>query len=63
MLVTKEFANELLRYGEILTDQQYRGINEDSYHRLRIIKANGCLYLHIMKNGTITHCELIGKEK
>lgn len=53
MKITNDFAKELLRYGEILADDQ----NENENVRVYEIRYNDKLYLLEMKNGEYTNIE------
>lgn len=55
-IFNEEFKNEdLLRYGEILTDDEYGGyILEDNCTRIRTIKYSNHVYYYKMTNGKVT---------
>ena len=45
--------NDILRYGEIKADIETK---ENGYHRIRVIRYGGKIYIHHMFNGKIIEC-------
>lgn len=67
-LVDEIDDNNILYYGEIITDDQLHTINVDANRRpvtgdvrIRLISCNGDLYYHKMVNGDLTECRKVGR--
>lgn len=58
-------SDDLLRYGEVVTDDAYASVGTDfgkrQAVRIRLISYNGELYYHKMVAGDVVECRKVGK--